>query len=184
MNSQMTKSGAAEKCKTHGRYTVRCLDKNGKEKWSSVIHNIICTEGKNLVLDVVFTPFGSVGRPLSHRMGLVSATGYTAIAAEDTVAGIGTTNGWDEATGLQLPDSDRRPVIWLAAAAGFKETATSSFAITASGTVKGIFMVLGDSALGQTGDTDGALWSVGLFGDGNKTVVNGDYIEGAYAVQL
>ena len=44
-------NGMAEAAEAHGRYVISCVGADGQIKWSETIENIVCTVGKNLMLD-------------------------------------------------------------------------------------------------------------------------------------
>jgi hypothetical protein len=175
-----------EKCKAEGKYLFRCIGKDGKLKWEDTIENVVCTEGKNLMLDCALGANVAVVGPF---MGLISSVSYTAVAAGDTAAQINGTNGWKEAgssTNFPLYTTPRKTCVWSAAAAGAKAlSAVLSFAIiTTGGTVKGAFIIFGTGALSTIADTNGKLWSAGLFTGGDKLVAVGDTLQASYSTSL
>jgi hypothetical protein len=175
-----------EICKAKGHYHFRCIDKDGNLKWEDTIDNIVCTEGKNLMLDCALGANVAVVGPF---MGLISSVGYTAVAVGDTAAQINGTNGWKEAgssTNFPLYTTPRKTCVWSAAAAGAKAlSAALSFPIiTTGGTVKGVFIIFGTGAVSTIADVNGKLWSVGLFTGGDKIVAAGDTLQVSYSTSL
>lgn len=167
-----------------GVYTVKCIGKDGKEKWSDTIKNLITTVGKNLTLDTALA--GAAYTVTGPYMGLISSVGYSAIAASDTMASHA---GWAEAgTGTDYPlyNGTRKTAVFSAAAAGAKALSSAlSFVIeTTGGTVKGCFIVFGTGAVATIGDTNGTLFSAGLFTGGDKVVGVGDTLQVSYSVDL
>lgn len=180
--SVIRSSGIGECAEAHGRYEIECIGADGKLKWREVIDNVVCTVGKNLMLDTAFA--GAAYTVTGPYMGLISSTSYSAVAAGDTMASHA---GWLEAGGANAPtySGNRKTAVWSAASAGSKAlSAALSFAITSSGTVKGAFLVYGSGASATKDDTGGVLWSAGTFTTGDKAVVNGDILNCNYSSSL
>ena len=151
-------------------------------KWRETIENVVCTVGKNLMLDTALA--GAAYTVVGPYMGLISSTSYTAVAAADTMASHA---GWLEAGGANAPTytGNRKTAAWSAAASGAKAlSAALVYAITGTGTVKGAFMVYGTAASATKDDTGGTLWSAGTFTTGDKAVVNGDTLNVSYSTSL
>jgi hypothetical protein len=166
-----------------GRFVVECIDPTGKFKWRDTIDNVVVNVGKNLAFDTVLS--GSAYTVVGPFMGLISSVGYAAGPVPgDTMASHA---GWTEAGGANAPTytAPRKTCVWSAASAGSKALSSAlTFAMTASGTVKGVFIVLGTGAVSTIGDTNGTLWSSGLFSSGDKVVGNGDTITASYSVSM
>src|SRR4029077_14780064 len=64
-----------EKTEAHGRYVVKCYDRNGILKWEDTIENVVTTVGKNLALDTYLA--GAAYTVTGPFMGLISSVGYT-----------------------------------------------------------------------------------------------------------
>ena len=175
-------NGMSEAAEATGRYVISCVGADGQIKWSETIENIVCTVGKNLMLDTALAGGGyTVVGPF---MGLISSVSYTAVAATDTMA---SHTGWLEAGGANAPTytGNRKTAAWSAATAGGKSlSAALPYAITGSGTVKGAFLVFGTGAVATKDDTNGALWSAGTFTTGDKATVNGDTLNVSYSTSL
>jgi hypothetical protein len=175
-------SGLGEHAEAHGRYEIECIGPDGKLKWREVIENVVCTVGKNLMLDSSLA--GAAYTVTGPYMGLISSTSYSAVAAGDTMASHA---GWLEAGGTNAPTytGNRKTAVWSAATAGGKAlSAALSYAITGTGTVKGAFLVFGTGASATKDDTGGVLWSAGTFSTGDKAVVNGDTLNVAFSTSL
>src|SRR5262245_40158231 len=175
-------AGFAELAEAHGRYKIECIGADGKLKWRELIDNIVQTVGKNLALDTFLA--GSAYTVTGPYMSLISSTSYTAVAAGDTMA---SHSGWLEAGGTNAPtySGNRKTAVWSAASAGSKALSASlSFAITSTGTVKGAFLCYGTGASATKDDTGGVLWSAGTFTTGDKAVVNGDTLNVNYSTSL
>jgi hypothetical protein len=171
-----------EHAEAHGRYEVECIGADGKLKWRDTIENVVCTVGKNLMLDTAFA--GAAYTVTGPFMGLISSVSFTGVAAGDTMASHA---GWLEAGGANAPTytGNRKTAAWLAASGGAKTlSAALSFAITSSGTAKGAFLVYGSGALDIKDNTGGVLWSAGTFSTGDKAVVNGDTLNCNYSTSL
>lgn len=180
-------AGLNEGCRAQGWFVARCLDRHGKLRWQDEFPNVVCTEGKNLALDTYLA--GAAYTVTGPFMGLISSVGYTAVAAADTAAQINGSNGWKEAgSGVNFPlyTTPRKTCAWSAAAAGSKSlSAALSFPIiTTGGTVKGCFLVFGTGAVSTIADTNGKLYSAGLFTGGDKVVSPGDTIQVSYTTSL
>lgn len=144
--------------------------------------NTVVTVGKNQMLDSALA--GAAYTVTGPFMGLISSVSFTAISAADTMSSHA---GWLEAGGGTAPTytGNRKTAAWSAAAAGSKSlSAALSFAITGTGTVKGAFMVYGTGAVNTKDDTNGVLFSAGLFSGGDRAVINGDTLNVSYSVSL
>lgn len=175
-------AGMHEEAHARGRYEVECIGPDGEIKWRDTIENLVTTVGKNLALDTFLA--GAAYTVTGPFLGLISSASYTAIAAADTMASHA---GWLEAGGANAPTytGTRKTAAWSAAAGGAKSlSAALSFAITGTGTVKGSFVVFGTGAVNTVGDTNGVLYSAGLFTAGDKLVGNGDVLNVTYTASL
>lgn len=171
-----------EQAHARGRYVVKCFDKKGRLKWEDVIENVVTTVGKNLALDTYLA--GAAYTVTGPFMGLISSASFSAVAATDTMASHA---GWLEAGGGNAPtySGNRKTAAWAAAAAGSKSlSAPLSFTMTGAGTVKGCFLVYGAGAVNTKDDTNGTLYSAGLFTGGDKTVVSTDVLQVTYTASL
>src|SRR5262245_60007467 len=142
-------------------------------KWTGQAQNVVCTVGKNVMLDNALA--GSAYTVTGPFMGLISSVSYTSgPAAGDTMASHG---GWTEAGGTNAPTytSPRKTAVWSAASGGAKAlSAALQVAITSAGTVKGCFLVYGSGAVSTIDNTSGTLYSAGTFTGGDKVVGNGE----------
>ena len=149
---------------------------------TDVFHNVVCTVGKNVMLDAALA--GSSYTVVGPYMGLISSTSYSAVAAADTMTSHA---GWLEAGTANAPTytAPRKTCAWSAASSGSKSLSASlSYAITGSGTVKGCFIVYGTGALSTIDNTAGTLYSAGLFTGGDQPVVNGNTLAVSYSTSL
>lgn len=179
--------GLLEAAMLHGHFEVECYGPDGKLKWKDTIENTVMTEGKNLALDTFLA--GSGYTVVGPFMGLISSVSFSAIAAGDTAAQINGSNGWKEAgSGANFPlyTTPRKTAAWSAAAAGSKSlsSALSFPIITTGGTIKGCFLIFGTGAVSTIADTNGVLYSAGLFTGGDKVVGVGDTVNVSYTASL
>lgn len=164
------------------RYTL--LDKDGNEKASGVFNNGVTNEGLDRILNTMFDGTTQIGAGAWY-IGLISATSFSALAAGDTYD---SHSGWLEA-GDASPDTapdytgDRKA--WDPAASTAQSSsnaATVDFAMTESGTVKGIFLCSVETKGDATAGANNVLWATGLFPGGDQAVVNGDTLKITYTV--
>lgn len=181
--ASLTRNGSHTECvEAHGVYNIKCFDSEGNLKWEDTAENVVTTVGKNLALDTYLA--GAAYTVVGPFMGLISSVSFTAVAAADTMTSHG---GWTEAGVTNAPTYTvpRKTAVWSAASAGSKALSASlSFAITGSGTIKGCFLVYGTGALSTVDNTAGTLYSAGLFTGGDKTVVNTDTLSVSYTASL
>lgn len=170
-----------------GRFTLEHW-RDGKRIDERQFDNGISNEGKNFLFNAMFH---SGNQNASWYIGLIDSTGYSALAATDTYAAIGAGNGWTESTSYtdlaNSNSSSTRPT-WTPGAASGQSITNSSvvvFDITATDTVKGIFIVGGANAQTKSDHTAAAsnvLWSSALFSGGDSSVLNGDQLKITYTV--
>lgn len=166
---------ASDQCVAHGRYRVECLAADGSVKWSVDFDNRIVNAGINDMLDKYLA--GSSWSTGSVYMGLVNGGTTPTYAAADTMSSHA---GWTELTSIT---ANRGTVSWSAASSGAKATSSNvSFSITNSGTVAGVFLVVGGTS--ANGNTTGTLFSAGNFTGGSRAVVSGDTLNVSYSVSI
>lgn len=137
-----------------------------------IAYNDIVNQGKNDILTVYFYG-GTQTLAASWYLGLISSTGYTGLAATDVMTSHA---GWTEFTNY----SETNRVAWGPAAPASQSvtsTAPAQFDITASGTVKGIFVVTDNTK----GGTAGKLWSTALY-SADVPVNSGDQLKSNYTL--
>lgn len=140
-------------------------------KWADDAPNVVTTVGANLALDTLLA--GSAYSVTGPYMGLIGAVSYTGVpVAADTMSSHAT---WTEAGGANAPTytGPRKTVAWSAASGKSKSPSSAPvFAVTGTGTAKGVFLVLGTGAVATLDSTAGVLYSAGLFSGGDQAVVN------------
>lgn len=135
--------------------------------------NGVTTVGKNHALDVVF---GGTTQVATWNIGFINASGFTAVAASDTMA---SHSGWTEFTNY----TSATRVAWdeaaAAASGSLVSNSTSDFTINSAGTLKGVFI----NSVNTKSGTTGTLWSTALFA-ADVTVANTDVLKISYSVSL
>lgn len=134
--------------------------------------NDITNVGKNDLLDVYFKE-GTQTLEADFCIGLINASGYTGVAAGDTM---GSHSGWAEFTSY----SQANRVAWgqgAPASQAITNSSPATFDITATATLKGVFVPTEDTK----GGTTGTLWATALFA-ADVNVVNGDQLRITYTV--
>jgi hypothetical protein len=132
--------------------------------------NGITNEGKNTIFDVMFN---SATQITTWYIGLVSLSGFSALADADTLASHA---GWTEFTGY----TQANRVTWGSGASASQVVTNSTpatFDMNATGTVKGIFIASNNTK----GGTTGKLWATALF-TADVPVVSADQLKITYTL--
>lgn len=187
----LANGGVGEHGKIIGEYDFKCYRKGlfGRKKlvWQDKAPNIITDLGANFALNQAF----GAAQNTTYYLGLISSVGYTTPPAVANSMSLHT--GWTEAgDSTNMPQwgipalSGRAAITWNAASARAKSlNAAASFTIaTNGGTLKGGFIVTGSGASATHDDTNGTLFSAGLFSLGDKVVQVGDVVQVSYTVTL
>ena len=156
-----------------GRFGFHCFDRSGALLWSSFFPNGLTTAGGNYLLDVGFRDQTKLA---SWHIGLISGTGFTALALADTMASHA---GWTESTAY---DEAVRQTWTPGAAAGMaiKNPVRASFTISTNvSLIRGAFLA-SDST---KGGTSGTLWSTGILA-ANKSLNDGQILRVDYETLL
>lgn len=175
-------AGMGEACQAEGVYTFRCFDKEGGSLlWEEKIDNVVCTVGKNLMLQSSLT--GSSYTVVGPYMGLISSSGFTAVAAGDTMTSHG---GWNEAGSTYAPTFAARiaPAFGTATGGAIGTSSTVNFTMTGAGTLQGAFITYGTGAVATLMDTNGVLLSAGVFTGGAQPVNSGNVVQVTYSLSL
>lgn len=159
-------------------------------KWLDGFRNTVVTEGKNAALTHFLK--GST-YTASQVLGLIEDTGYSAIAAGNTAANItaagggSPTNGWNEAPSTTLA-ARGTPSFGSASGGSLATSAAVALSMIATDTIKGAFLLCrstaGTAPSTTVGNTNGALYSAGLFSGGDRAVANGDTLNVSYTASL
>jgi hypothetical protein len=158
-----------------GKYVAQCFDVHGNLKWEEKFDNLVTTQGKNHLLN---TYLGGSSYTAKVFLGLISATGYSAVAAGDTA---NSHTGWTEFSGYS--QSARVAPVFAAASSGSKATSSAAvFSISSANTIKGTFLMAntGTGLAAAKGGYSGSLYSAGLFTGGDKTIASGDVVNITY----
>ena len=175
-------AGMGESCQAEGVYTFKCFEyEGGPLLWEDTIENVVCTLGKNLMLQTSLT--GSAYTVTGPYMGLISSVGYTAVAAADTMA---SHTGWTEAGSTNAPTFAARvaPAFGTASAGAISTSSPTSFTMTGAGTLVGAFITYGTGAVTTLMSTAGTLLSAGAFTGGNQPVNSGNVVQVSYSLSL
>lgn len=166
--------GMSEEAHAHGKYHVKCFDKEGNLKWEDDIINLVPTGGKNDALDKYLA--GST-YTAAWYLGLVTGPGGSnTYAAGDTMASHA---GWTENTSYS--NANRVTASFAAASGGSKALSSNAvFNINGTATIGGCFLTSNNTK----GGTTGILYSVGSFTGGDKSVTNGDTLNVSYTASL
>lgn len=144
----------------------------------SVIHNVVCTAGKNFLLN---NGINGSAYTAAFYMGLISSVSYgVGPQAGDTAASHA---GWLEAGGTNAPaySGTRKPAAWASASSGsIALSAGLVFTFTGPGTVKGCFMGTSNTI----DSTTGTLLSAGTFSGGDQPVVATNTLTVSYSLGL
>lgn len=160
-----------------------------ERKWADEANNVVTDEGRRALLTHGFK--GST-YTASQVMGLISDDNYTAVAdtntAADLTTGSGTpANGWNEAASGVLAAREV-PSFGTASGDSLAVSPAVSMSIVGTDTIKGVFLMMrstaGTAPSTTVGNTNGALYSAGLFSGGDKPVGNGDTLAVTYTASL
>jgi hypothetical protein len=161
--------------KYKGTFNVECRDRFGNLKWVQNISNGVANAGITDLLEQYFRT-GTNRHP--WYLGLISSSGYSALAAGDTAASHA---GWTESSAY----SNANRVAWGPAAAAavlsvgtISNTTPAAFNINGTVTIKGVFLINENTK----GGTTGILWATALFSGGDQAVVNGDTLNVTYTI--
>lgn len=150
-----------------GCYFIEHRNKAGKLIGVYRVPNGITDQGMNDLLDVHF------GNDTQHSLwyiGLIDNSGYSGVDPSDTLASHA---GWSENT--DYSGNRKNWAVGSASGRSISNGTTADFNITATATLRGIFVT--DQETGTTG----ILWSTALFSS-PVSVQNGDTLKITYTV--
>jgi hypothetical protein len=171
-----------EEAHAKGVYTFKCFEyEGGPLLWEDKIENVVCTLGKNLMLQTALT--GSAYTVVGPYMGLISSLSFTAVAAADTMASHA---GWLEAGSTNAPTFAARlaPAFGTAASGAIALSSATSFTMTGAGTLQGAFIAYGTGAVTTLMSTAGTLLSAGVFTAGAQPVNAANVVQVSYSLSL
>lgn len=161
-----------------GKFKMQCFDKDGNLKWEAEEHNLVVNEGLQYMCGTALT---SVSQITSWYIGLYGAGASNTPAAGDTMASHA---GWTEI--VPYSNGTRPACSFATATTANPSVATNSasqaaFAINATATVGGAFLVSNSTKSGTTG----TLFSAADFSaPGDRSVVSGDTLNVTYTFNL
>ena len=164
--------GPGNKADFGGQFKIEHI-RDGRVINSFECPNGIVDVGLNHILE---TQFHSGTAITAWAIGLIDNSGYSALAAADTMS---SHTGWGEAT--QYTEANRPA--WTAGTAASRaitNAATVDYSMNATKTIKGIF-VAGGTGYNTKSATTGTLWATAAFGS-TVSVVNGDTLRVTYTV--
>jgi hypothetical protein len=157
-----------DKIKFQGWFDLVCRNPDGSVAWEErLVLNGTTTAGLTNNLGVYFVSGTQI---TTWYGGLVDNAGFSAFAAADTMSSHA---GWTEFT--NYGESVRQTWSPGAPAGGIVTGAFGTFTISASGTLKGAFVVSNNTK----GGTTGVLWATGAFSSA-QAVVSGQVITLSY----
>jgi hypothetical protein len=171
-----------ESCQAEGVYTIKCFEyEGGRLLWEETFDNVVCTVGKNLMLQTALT--GSAYTVTGPYMGLISSVGWVATNASDTMA---SHSGWNEAGSTNAPTFASRitPSFGTATGGAISTSTPVQFTMASGGTLEGAFIVYGSGASATIGNTGGTLLSAGAFTGGAQPVNSGNLIQVSYTLSV
>jgi hypothetical protein len=175
-------AGMGETCQAEGVYTFKCFEyEGGPLLWEQTIDNVVCTVGKNLMLQTTLT--GSGYTVVGPYMGLISSVSFSAVNAADTMTSHA---GWLEAGSTNAPTFAARgtPAFGTASGGSISLSSATSFTMTGAGTIQGAFITYGTGAVTTIGNTGGTLLSAGVFTGGAQPVNSGNIVQVSYSLSL
>lgn len=174
----MKTSGADNKLRAGGIFTVRCHDKEGNLKWEQKSHNLVVNVG---LAYVNTTFFKGSGYTAAWYIGIYGPASSNNPSSADTMASHG---GWTEVTAY---NNATRPLAVFGAATTAdpsviaNSASPAQFLVNASANVGGAFLTTGD----LPGGSSGVLFSASDFAaPGDRVVQNGDVLSVTYTFSL
>jgi hypothetical protein len=172
------KSGAGNKLRAGGIFTVECRDKDGNVKWVEKSKNLVVNVG---LADMNTNYFTGSGYTAAWYVGIYGPASTNDPSSADTMASHA---GWTEVT--DYTNATRPAAVFGAATTADPSVIANSaspaqFLINASANVGGAFLTTGD----LPGGTSGVLFSASDFqAPGDRVVQNGDTLNVTYTFSL
>lgn len=138
-----------------------------RDEWA--YHNAATTAGLNYLLDAAFRAQTAV---TTWYIGLIDNAGFTALAAADTMSSHA---GWAEFTSYSETTRQAWTIANAAASGSLTSSATTTFTISADGTLRGLFL----ASSGTKSGTTGTLWATATEAN-TRDVTNGQSLEVLY----
>lgn len=159
-----------------GVFTVECFDAAGQLKWKDDFHNLVVNQGLKDMNDKYFS---GTTYTATWYIGLINNSPSPTLAAGDTAAQIGGSNGWTEFTTYS---QSNRPTLTFSASTSADPSVISTasaavFNITGTATIYGAFVISNNTK----GGTSGVLFSEGGFSS-TRAVVSGDTLNVSYSL--
>jgi hypothetical protein len=154
-----------------GYFVIECRDAEGNLRWEDTAENGVTNNALNDILNVYLR---GTSQTANWYLGLVDNASYTAFAAADTMT---SHTGWIENVGYSGTTRNQ----WTAAAAasqGVTNTSTVNFSMTATATIRGIFLTSDNTLSGTAGN----LFATAAFTGGTQSVNSGDTLKVTYTV--
>lgn len=167
-----------EQASATGRFRIECLDKDGNLKWEAESKNLVVNVGLQYMAGTALT---SVAQITTWYIGLYGAGASNTPAAGDTASSHA---GWTEV--VPYSNSTRPAATFVTATTANPSVVTNSaspasFAINATATVGGAFLISNDTKSGTTG----TLFSAADFqSPGDRSVVSSDTLNVTYTFSL
>lgn len=133
-----------------GVWEAVCENPDGSLAWRALVINDVVDAALD---DLLNTYFNGATQHTGWAMGLIDASGFTALDASDTMPSHA---GWAEFTGY----TQGTRAGWTPSVGGGIATAVGVFTFNSTGSIAGLFLTSSPTK----GGASGQLWSTGLFG--------------------
>ena len=135
--------------------------------------NVICNQGADHLLDVTFK---NGTKEANWYIGLINNTDFSAVAQADTLTP--DSKSWTEFESYS--GSNRSEWTPTAQSRILSNTSAAAFTISASGTLRGVFI----SNLITKGGASTILWNATQFDDGSFAISDGDNLQITYTLTV
>jgi hypothetical protein len=148
-------------------YRLELYGADGLCKWADTFTGTVVTAGLNKLLDATFS--SGLTTPLWY-IHLLDGASVPVINAADTMSSHA---GWAENIGYSQSTCPQFVPGTITAGAVHNSASPATFSLNAPGTIAGAFLCDSNAKPGTTG----TLYDVGLFIDGNRSVISGDTLQ-------